>query len=75
MLNERLAATRPITKSLKLAENALNDSVRQIGTLLVDIANARDAKGTRFALDAGVAASEKAALAAVTRNPKLSAHD
>ena len=66
MLNERLAATRPIAKSLKGAEHALNDSVRQIGTLLVDIANARDAKGTHFALDAGIAASEKAAMAAVT---------
>lgn len=66
MLNERLAATRPIIKSLKGAEHALNDTVRQIGTLLVDIANARDAKGTRFAIDAGIAASEKVAMAAVT---------
>jgi hypothetical protein len=65
MLNERLAATRPIVKSLKGAEHALNDTVRQIGTLLVDIANAKDAKGTRFALDAGIAASEKIAMAAV----------
>lgn len=65
MLNERLAAARPIAKSLKGAEHALNDTVRQIGTLLVDIANAKDAKGTRFALDAGIAASEKAAMAAV----------
>jgi hypothetical protein len=66
MLNERLTATRPIAKSLKSAEQALNDSVRNIGSLLVDIANAKDAKGTRFSLDAGVAASEKIALAAVS---------
>jgi hypothetical protein len=66
MLNERLTATRPIAKSLKNAEQALNESVRNIGSLLVDIANAKDAKGTRFSLDAGVAASEKIALAAVS---------
>jgi hypothetical protein len=66
MLNERLAAARPIARSLKGAEEALNESVRQIGTLLVDIANARSAKGTRFSLDAGVAAGEKIALAAVS---------
>lgn len=66
MLNERLAAARPIAKSLHGAEKALNDTVRQIGTLLVDISNAKDAKGTRFALDAGIAASEKIAMAAVT---------
>lgn len=66
MLNERLAATRPIAKSLKGAEQALTDTVRQMGTLLVDISNAKDAKGTHFALDAGIAASERVALAAVS---------
>ena len=66
MLNERLTATRPIAKSLKNAEQALNDSVRNIGSLLVDIANAKDSKGTRFSLGAGVAASEQIALAAVS---------
>lgn len=66
MLNERLTAARPIAKSLHGAEKAINDTVRQIGTLLVDISNAKDAKGTRFALDAGIAASEKIAMAAVT---------
>jgi len=66
MLNERLAAARPIANGLKCAESTLNESVRQIGTLLISIADARDAKGTRFALDAGVAASEKIALAAVS---------
>ena len=66
MLNERLNAALPIAKSLKGAERALNESVRQIGTLLVDIANAKDAKGTRFDLSSGVAASEKIALAAVS---------
>jgi hypothetical protein len=66
MLNERLSAALPIAKSLKGAENALNDTVRHIGTLLVDIANARSAKGTRFSLDAGIAASEKIALASVS---------
>jgi hypothetical protein len=66
MLNERLAAARPIVKSLKSAETSLNETVRNIGTLLVDIANAKDARGTRFSLDAGIAASEKVALAAVS---------
>ena len=66
MLNERLSAALPIAKSLKGAERALNDSVRQIGALLVNIADAKDAKGTRFDLGAGVAASEKVALAAVS---------
>lgn len=66
MLNERLSAVRPIAKSLKGAERALTETVRNIGTLLVDIANAKDAKGTRFSLDAGVAASEKIAMAAVS---------
>lgn len=66
MLNERLAAALPIARSLKNAEQSLNDTVRNIGTLLVDIANAKEAKGTRFALDAGLAASEKVALAAVS---------
>jgi hypothetical protein len=66
MLNDRLSAARPIAISLKNAEKALNESVRQIGTLLVDVANARDAKGTRFALDAGVAACEHIALASVS---------
>lgn len=66
MLNERLNAALPIAKSLKGAERSLNESVRQIGTLLVDIANAKEAKGTRFDLRAGVAASEKIALAAVS---------
>lgn len=66
MLNERLAAARPIARSLKGAEDALNESVRQIGTLLIDIANAKSAKGTRFSLAAGVAAGEKVALAAVS---------
>ena len=66
MLNERLSAARPIARSLKGAEEALNESVRQIGTLLVDIANAKAAKGTRFSLNAGIAAGEKAALAAVS---------
>lgn len=66
MLNERLNAAMPIAKSLKGAERALNESVRQIGTLLVNIADAKDATGTRFDLGAGVAASEKIALAAVS---------
>ena len=66
MLNERLSATLPIAKSLKRAEQALNESVRQIGTLMVNIANAKDAKGTRFSLGAGIAAGEKVALAAVS---------
>lgn len=66
MLNERVAAVRPIAKSLKGAEDAINESVRQIGTLLVDIANAKSSKGTRFSLNAGVAAGEKVALAAVS---------
>lgn len=66
MLNERLAATRPIAKSLKGAEQALTATVRQMGTLLVDISNAKDAKGTHFALEAGIAASERVALAAVS---------
>ena len=66
MLNERFSATRPIVKSLKGAEQALNESVRQIGTLLVDIANAKEAKGTHFSLHAGIAAGEKIALAAVS---------
>ncbi len=66
MLNDRLNAVRPIAKSLTGAEKSLNDTVRHIGTLLVDIANAKRAKGTRFALDAGVAASEKVAMAAVS---------
>lgn len=66
MLNERLTAARPIAKSLKGAEQAINQTVRHIGTLLVDIANAKDAKGTRFSLDAGIAASEKVAMAAVS---------
>ena len=66
MLNERFSATRPIVKSLKGAEQALNESVRQIGTLLVDIANAKQAKGTHFSLQAGIAAGEKVALAAVS---------
>lgn len=66
MLNERLAAARPIARSLKGAEDAINETIRQIGTLLVDIANAKAAKGTRFSLDAGIAAGEKVALAAVS---------
>lgn len=66
MLNERLTAARPIVKSLKNAEVALTDTVRQMGTLLVDISNAKVAKGTHFALDAGIAASERVALAAVS---------
>lgn len=66
MLNERIAAARPIAKSLKGAEDAINESVRQIGTLLVDIANAKSSQGTRFSLDAGVAAGEKVAQAAVS---------
>lgn len=66
MLNERLAATRPIAKSLKGAEMALTSTVRQMGTLLVDISNAKDAKGTHFALDAGIAASERVAMAALS---------
>jgi hypothetical protein len=66
MLNDRLNATRPIAVSLKNAEKALNESLRQMGSLLVDVANARDAKGTRFDLDAGVAASEQIALASVS---------
>jgi hypothetical protein len=66
MLNERLSAALPIAKSLKSAERALNESVRQFGALLVNIADAKDAKGTRFDLGAGVAASEKIALAAVS---------
>lgn len=66
MLNDRLAAALPIARSLKSAEQSLNDTVRNIGTLLVDIANAKDAKGTRFALNAGLAASEKIAQAAVS---------
>jgi len=66
MLNERLAAARPIARSLKGAEDALNETVRQIGTLLVDIANAKTAKGTRFDLSAGIAAGEQAAQAAVS---------
>ena len=66
MLNERFSATRPIAKSLKGAELALNESVRQIGTLLVDIANAKEAKGTHFPLHAGIAAGEQIALAAVS---------
>ena len=65
MLNERLNAARPIAISLKGAETALNESIHQIGKLLVDIAAARSAKGTRFALDSGIAAAEKVALAAV----------
>ena len=66
MLNERLAATRPIANSLKGAEMALTSTVRQMGTLLVDISNAKEAKGTHFALDAGIAASERVALAALS---------
>jgi hypothetical protein len=66
MLNERLAATKPIAHSLKGVEQSLNDTVRQMGTLLVNIADAKSAKGTRFSLDLGIAASEKVAMAAVS---------
>jgi hypothetical protein len=66
MLNERLKASRPIAKSLKGAEESLNDTIRMIGTLLTDIASAKAAKGTRFAYDAGIAAGEKIALAGVS---------
>lgn len=66
MLNERLAAARPIAKSIKGAEDALSDTMRQLGTVLVDIANAKQTKGTRFAIDAGLAAGELVAQAAVS---------
>lgn len=66
MLNERFAAALPIARSLKGAEDAMNETIRQIGTLLVDIANAKTAKGTRFSLGAGMAAGEQIALAAVS---------
>jgi hypothetical protein len=61
MLNERLSAAKPIAKSIKDVETSLNDALRNMGTLLVDVANARSAKGTRFALDAGLSACEKIA--------------
>jgi hypothetical protein len=66
MLNERLAATRPIAQNLKSVERSLNETVRQMGTLLVSIADAKSAKGTHFSIDLGIAASEKVALAAVS---------
>lgn len=66
MLNDRISATLPIAKSLQGAEKALNQSIRHMGTLMVNIADAKDAKGTRFALNAGVAAGEQVALAAAS---------
>jgi hypothetical protein len=66
MLNERLAVTRPIAQSLKGVEQSLNDTMRQMGTLLVNLADAKSAKGTHFGIESGIAASEKVALAAVS---------
>jgi hypothetical protein len=66
MLNERLAATRPIAHSLKDVEQSLNETMRQMGTLLVNIADAKSAKGTHFSIEHGIAASEKVAMAAVS---------
>lgn len=64
MLNERLAAAKPIATSLKLAEAALNEALLHMGDLLGNVAKARSAKGTRFALTAGLDASEMVSLAA-----------
>jgi gas vesicle protein len=66
MLNERLAVSKPIAQTLKSVEQSLNDTMRQMGTLLVNIADAKSAKGTHFSLDLGIAASEKVAMAAVS---------
>lgn len=59
MLNQRIAAARPIAKKIHEVEKSLNLTMIQMGELMSSIAAARLAPGTRFPLTAGMDASEK----------------
>ncbi|MEL6874032.1 MAG: hypothetical protein AAGM33_01010 [Pseudomonadota bacterium] len=59
MLNERKRAAAPIAKSINEVENSLNATMKHMGELMSNIANARMVPGTRMPLTAGMDASEK----------------
>ena len=66
MLHERIEAARPIAQKIADAEKSFNHSLQLIGELLTEIPRARQQFAGRVPLDAGIAASERLAAAAVS---------
>lgn len=65
MLNDRLEIARPFAKRIKELEANMNNSIRLIGQMLVDIPAAREKIGKHVDLEAGVDACESLAAAAL----------